>query len=198
MIRLWTCAMIGATLAGCATSGTGPVGAPTARGAAGPTVVGRPTLPRLIPRPRPSQPKQATVQVAGSELSDRIDQALARVGDAAPATQVAIKAAAGNQLQIEWVAGVTWPDPQAQLHVREHVRTILDVVQHSRVRYGTVLLLAIGPTTVRGSDTRTTSIVVRAKYSHALVERTDWTKVPPQDVLGLCDDKRAVIAAGYR
>lgn len=191
-------AVIGATLAGCGRSGSGPVGAPASSGAAGPTVVRRAALPKLVPRTTPSARNQPTVETVGTDLSDRIDQALARAGDSAPATHLTIKPAAGNQLQIQWVTGATWPDPHAQSRVRQHVLIILDAVRHSRANYGTVLLMAIGPTSTPGSNQRTTSIVVRAKYSHDLVARTDWAKVSPHDVLRMCDDKPAVIAAGYR
>jgi hypothetical protein len=199
IIGLWTVVMIGATLPGCTSIGNHHAGAPTGSTASGPTVLAQESLPPLAPRMTASDKAMPATETSVQELSDGIDQALARTGDRAPATHLTIKPAAGNQLQVRWVAGLVWPDPGARLRVRQHVLTILSLVQHSRVHYGTVLLMATGPTFAPGSTTKhTTSIVVRAKYSHDLVLRTDWQTVSPDAVLGMCDDKPAVVAPGYR
>jgi hypothetical protein len=94
---------------------------------------------------------------------------------------------------------VQWPNRTAPLDVRRQVLAVLDVVSQSSLRHGTVLLMATGPKWAAGSTTRRkTSVVVRAKYSAHLVDTTRWTTVSANDVLGLCDDKAAVVARGYR
>jgi hypothetical protein len=162
-------------------------------------VVGRESLPPLLPRVKPSEAVEPTAQAGIQRLSDRLGRALVGVGDAAPALRVAIAPAAGYQLQVAWVAGVRWPNRSAAAEVRRQVLAILHVVSRSELRHGTVLLMASGPKWARGSRTRReTSVVVRAKYSAHLVDTTRWADVSVADVLGLCDDKPAVVAKGYR
>lgn len=194
--RLWTLTVIGATLAGCTTAGASGAGAPTPT-PAGPTVIGGQTLPPLIERPTSSAEVSPSVQRDAQSLSVRIDAALAAEGTATPATRLVIDKAAGNQIQVNWVLGTTWPDPTARDRVRKNVITILDLVSMSSLHYGSVLLLATGAS-VNSDGAKKISVVVRAKYTHPLVVRTDWTAVSPAAVLGMCDDKPAEIAAGYR
>lgn len=197
-LALWTIAVLGVTLTGCTGSGDPPART-TSRTIARPTVVGQHTLPPLIPRVTPSDDNRPPVQTAAQRLSDRISRALVAVGDAEPSTRLSLRPAAGNQLQVAWVAGTAWPDPLAGLRVRRQVLRILAVTRGSAVPFGSVLLLATGPTWVAGSTAKKkTSIVVRAKYSHHLVENTAWRTVAPGDVLRMCDDKPAVVAVGYR
>lgn len=129
-------------------------------------------------------------------LSNRIGEALARNGDSTPNAQLTRKKAAGDQVKVSWVLGLTYPDPSARTRVRVDILSVLDLVQKSGVQYGSVLLLATGVSVEKGK--KKVSVVVRAKYTQALVRRTDWTTVSPNDVLGMCDDKPAVVAAGYR
>jgi hypothetical protein len=136
------------------------------------------------------------VQTAVQRLAGRIGAALARDGDVTPGARLSQKSAAGDQIIVRWTVGSQWPDPGARRRVRVDALTVLALVRSSRIRYGSVLLLATGTSMVKGK--RKVSIVVRAKYTEKLLRETDWSRVSPDAVLGMCDDKPAVIADGYR
>lgn len=185
--------------AACAGTAVGPVpGAPAHPGQfTGPTVVATPPLPNLVARVTESRANPGPVKSAGLlKLTLAITDAVTSQATANPAVDVAQKAAAANQVFIQWTVSRDTPDPGAKVRVRADAIKILRIVQTSGLKYGSVLLVAKGAVILHGK--KKTTVVVRAKYTHPLVAGTDWRKVSLGAIFKLPDDKPAVITPSYR
>jgi hypothetical protein len=99
---------------------------------------------------------------------------------------------AGNQLVFTWTASDDPKDTGAKARVRAQALVILEQARHSGLSYGSVLLMASAVVSDAGGR-KTEVVAVRAKYTRALVLRTDFTKVSPANVFKLPDDKPAEI-----
>lgn len=195
---LLTLVVLGGAVAGCSGSTGQRSGAPTGGTRTGPKVLAQPTLPPLAARRTTSTTTGSAplLDTKLQRLSNAIDEALTEPDRVTPASSVGQKAAAGDQVRIEWTVDTQLPDPGAPHRVRVDAIKILRLVQQSGIKYGSVLLLATGVVLEKG--TKTVSVVVRAKYTRRLVHDTDWTKVTTAEILKLPDDKPAVITPSYR
>jgi hypothetical protein len=152
-----------------------------------------PTVDVSAPAVSAAAPNPAALKLI--ELQNSLNRALAN--ENRPTTQAVVTQpeAAGGQILVTWVTNTGWYDG-ARNAVRADALTILDEVRKTGLSYTWLLLIATGGTVVEGKKKQT--VVVRAKYSHGLVERTDWTSVPTNRVFQLPDDKPAVIDTQYR
>jgi hypothetical protein len=141
-----------------------------------------------------ASPTSLDLQVLGAALA----QALAADDPlAAGSLRLDQRPAAQNQILVTWTTSTDPDDPAARTRVRQEAVTILATIHDHPSTYGSVLLTAIGA--VRdASGHKVVTKVVRAKYSHALVDRTDFHRVPVDTVFALPDDKPAEISPSFR
>jgi hypothetical protein len=179
-------------VAGCGGNGV-KAGADAA--AAGPHYsAAAPASPRIAassPAPAPSAPTASPSADTMAPLRARAVEALGADDPIAASTLIVQQRPfAGNQLVFTWTASDDPADPEAKARVRAQALTLLQQARRSGLSYGSVLLSANA--VVRDATGRKTEVVaVRAKYTRALVLRTDFTKVSPADVFKLPDDKPA-------
>jgi hypothetical protein len=97
---------------------------------------------------------------------------------------------AGNQLVFKWTTSDNPDDAEAKDRLRTQSLAILDQARQSGLQYGSVLLMASA--IVKSDAGRKSEVTaVRAKYTRALVLKTDFTKLAAADVYKICDDKPA-------
>ncbi|HEU4424225.1 MAG TPA: hypothetical protein VFR67_16980 [Pilimelia sp.] len=167
----------------------GPQGTPTAI-VVEPPAAGAPGAGNPTGSPGPDQ-----VEL----LERRLVDALRRTDPKTHAGSLTVEQlpAAGNQLVVTWTITSSATDRTARQRVRTNITEVLGVVKRSTLSYGSVLVIVHG--TVRGTGgSETDAQVVRAKYSRALVKRTDFGAVSPDRILKMPDDKPAEIHPAYR
>ena len=156
--------------------------------------VGVPDAPASgTPHPVAS-PTSQDLQALGAQLA----QALV-AGDplAANSLRLEQRPDARDQIQVTWTTSTEPDDPAARARVRQEAVTILATIREHPAAYGSVLLTAIGA--VRdASGHKLVTKVVRAKFSHGLIDRTDFRTVPVDTVFALADDKPAEINPSFR
>ncbi len=164
-----------------------------------------PTTAAPIPAAEPAPPDAAPSSGAPAAtdpvdaLADRLRTALADADPDAPAGSLEVeqRSAAEDQLVITFTVATNAQDGTAPARVRTDIAALLGVVKdEADFGYGSVLLIAHGR--VADSDRETDAQVVRAKYSRALVRRTNWAGVSADRILTLPDDKPAEIHPAYR
>jgi hypothetical protein len=158
-------------------------------------------IPEAEPAPADGTPGaptgRATDRVA--DLADALRAALADADPDAPAGSLRVeqRPAAEDQLVVTFTVSTNAQDASAPRRVRRDLAALLDVVKDADLDYGSVLLIAHGRVP-NGTSRETDAQVVRAKYSRALVRRTNWAAVPVDRILTMPDDKPAEIHPAYR
>jgi hypothetical protein len=128
-----------------------------------------------------ASPTSPDLQVLGAELA----RALADADPlAANSLRLEQRPDARDQIQVTWTTSTEPDDPAARARVRQEAVTILATIREHPTTYGSVLLTAIG--------------AVRDKFSHGLIDRTDFRTVPVDTVFALADDKPAEINPSFR
>ncbi|MBB5867089.1 hypothetical protein F4553_000468 [Allocatelliglobosispora scoriae] len=187
------------SLAGCASEGDRPVaGADPAKAGPQGEVGPRSAAPDSGAVPT-GTPTASAPEDPLEALRQRLVTALraADPGAAAGTLTVEQRPAAENQLVITWTVNTDPSDTTARARVRLDAIALLQAVKGVSMGYGTVLLIATGAVLDK-NGIETEAKVVRAKYSRQLIARTDFTKVSPEQVLALPDDKPADIHPAYR
>jgi hypothetical protein len=145
------------------------------------------------------QPAAAAAEDPLTVLRGRLIAAL-RVKDPdadAGGLKVEQRKAAENQLIVTWTVSTDPGDRDARKRVRVDIIELLRVVKTVTFAYGTVLCIANGAI-LDAHGKKIDAQVVRAKYSRALVQRTDFATVGVEQILKLPDDKPAEIVPAYR
>jgi len=104
---------------------------------------------------------------------------------------------AGGQLVFKWTTSNNPGDEAAPAGLRSQALAILEQARVSGLPYDSVLLIA-SAMVYDASGRKTEVIAVRAKYTRALVLRTDFTRVSPAQVFQLPDDKPAEIDPNFK
>ncbi|WP_432838739.1 hypothetical protein [Dactylosporangium sp. CA-092794] len=111
---------------------------------------------------------------------------------AASTIEVEQRPFAEDQLVFTWTVTNDPDDREARDRVRDQALLILQAAKLSGLSYGSVLLIANAA--VRDTGGRKSVVTaVRAKYTRELVQATDFTKVAPNTIFKLPDDKPAEI-----
>lgn len=170
----------------------GPQPDPNAAAAVVPAAVPPSPAPSAAASPTPSPTS------AAGQLQESVATALAGVDPAAgTGVTLDVRPSAGNQLVVEWTVSRDPDDPAAKTRLRQEAIAVLAAVRPQASPYGSVLLIA-DATARDGTGHAVGTKALRAKYSRALIQRTDFTAVSLDRILTLPDDKSAVIDPAFR
>jgi hypothetical protein len=160
--------------------------------AAGPHYSSAPVAAPARPTAEPTPAATPSADAAGALRVTAADALFPTDPIAASTLTVEQRPSAANQLVFKWTASDDPADTTAKARLRAQALIILEQARHCGLSYGSVLLMA-GAMVGDANGRKTEVVAVRAKYSRALVLRTDFTTVSPADVLKLPDDKPAEI-----
>lgn len=191
-------------MSGCSSGGaTQPMGADPAKAGPQIPVATEPTAatsatPAAVPSAVPTTVQATTGATTATGLAAQLRAALFAKDPDADSASVTVEQRpfAENQLVLTWTVNTVLDDDTAPLRVREDAIELLRIAKTCTLTYGSILLIAQGTVTDGGASRKVQAI--RAKYSRALVLRTDWTTVPPARIFTLPDDKPAEIFPFYR
>ncbi|GII23269.1 hypothetical protein Pme01_28660 [Planosporangium mesophilum] len=166
--------------------------------------VGPQSLPAQAPVPDVASAGPVTTSTAPSphnpvrDVENSLAGALGTVDPAAAASmKLDVRPAAGNQLVVTWTVSRDPGDAAAKNRLRREAIAALAAAKPHLSSYGSVLLIA--DATVRDATGQLTDAsVLRAKYSRALIQRTDFAQLSIDRVFTLPDDKPAEIHTSYR
>lgn len=187
-------------VAGCSSSGGGSTqqaGADPAKVGAQPGVVsGAPSAAvtaTAAATATSSGPPPELVSNSVSELGDRLRTDLHNVDPASSNVAIEQRAFAHGQLIITWMLNSEASDKTAKARLRTDAIELLRVTSYSKINYASVLLICNARVYYKKTTSTTVVQGMRAKYSRALVLRTDYSTISPSQIFVIPDDKPATI-----